>query len=238
VLCLSAAQEFPVSWPAPWSHRMAKPGSYEDLQDRILGAGASSTGGLPPGTDRAAFHADARLLSRKLQQMNAGLIDPYGKFMNYWDGVILLAMVYTTSVTPLEIAFIRNPSVNLLFAFNQVVNLIFVLDLVLNFFMPYKEPLLKGGQTVRSHALIARHYLRGWFFVDFVSIIPFDIMDAAVRPPSRHLRPRLPLPLAIASPISPSPALGTPRQQPPPLSVPTPHDRARPRRARCRAGGL
>ena len=71
----------------------------------------------------------------------------------------------------------RNPSADALFVVNQVVNFVFVVDLVLNFFLPFREDISKGGRTVREHARIARHYLRGWFFIDLVSVLPFDWLD-------------------------------------------------------------
>ena len=46
----------------------------------------------------------------------------------------------------------------------------------INFFLPYKEPLSKGGEVVKDHKLIWKNYLTGWFPLDLVSIIPFDIM--------------------------------------------------------------
>ena len=34
----------------------------------------------------------------------------------------------------------------------------------------------KGGQMVKSRKLIARRYLKGWFTIDLISIVPFELL--------------------------------------------------------------
>ena len=50
------------------------------------------------------------------------------------------------------------------------------IDCVINFFMAYQQPPYKGGMWVTSRAAIAKNYLRTWFFIDFFSVLPFDIL--------------------------------------------------------------
>ena len=40
----------------------------------------------------------------------------------------------------------------------------------------YRESMRKGGAVVKSHRKIASAYLRGWFTLDVISILPFDIL--------------------------------------------------------------
>ena len=122
------------------------------------------------------FHADARKLTRRLRRMWAGLLNPASKKMENWDAVLIGVMLYTAFVTPCELAFVRQPAVNALFWCNQAVNLVFWADLLLQFFIPVTGA---DGRTVRSHKRIARIYLTGWFALDLVSILPFDILDVA-----------------------------------------------------------
>ena len=51
----------------------------------------------------------------------------------------------------------------------------FVVDLVLNFFVGYEEPVT--GDVQRALPKISSHYLRTYFFIDFVSVLPFFIFD-------------------------------------------------------------
>ena len=54
------------------------------------------------------------------------------------------------------------------------INSIFIVDMGFNFFLPYRESIKKGGALVKSHKRIARRYLKTWFFIDLVSVIPVD----------------------------------------------------------------
>ena len=105
-----------------------------------------------------------------------GLLNPASKKMENWDAVLIAVMLYTAFVTPCELAFVRQPAVNALFWCNQAVNLVFWCDLFLQFFIPVVGA---DGRTVRSHRRIAYIYLKGWFPLDLVSILPFDILDVA-----------------------------------------------------------
>lgn len=163
-------------------------GSYEALQDKLFGPGASSNGALPPGINREAFHADARKLQRRLNRMWAGLINPNSKAMEKWDLVIIAAMLYTAFVTPAELFFgmLRvEPGFDSLFWCNQVVNVVFWIDIGLQFFIPIKG---SDGLTIRAHRRIAWFYMTGgnkwslplgWLPLDVVSVLPLDIVEAA-----------------------------------------------------------
>ena len=50
----------------------------------------------------------------------------------------------------------------------------FYLDLILNFFHAYKDP--ERQITESSIKGIAMHYLKTWFFIDFISVFPFGLL--------------------------------------------------------------
>ena len=45
--------------------------------------------------------------------------------------------------------------------------------MLFNFFRPFRDSL---SQKVKSHQRIAANYIRGWFFIDCLSTIPFDVI--------------------------------------------------------------
>ena len=126
---------------------------------------------------RRQFHADARKLQRRLKRMRAGLIDPNSKAMIRWDALLIFAMLYTTFITPTELAFVRTPSADALFVCNQIINLVFWIDLFMQFCIPIKNK--KDGRTIRSHQRIAWVYATSWFPVDLLSVLPIDVFDVA-----------------------------------------------------------
>jgi len=50
-----------------------------------------------------------------------------------------------------------------------------VSDIFLNFHTTYVS---KSGQVVFEHKLIALNYIRGWFLLDLVAAVPFDLLYA------------------------------------------------------------
>ena len=162
-------------WPAA--------NSYEDVIAQI---GVQDEG--PQAIDRldgALMARDSELLAARLKNAERGLLNPTGKLMTYWDFFTLGALFFTATVTPYEVCLMwlaptwsDGAAVWLtpLFVFNLFVNLIFMVDIVFNFFLPYKEPILKGGGLVKSHRRIMLHYLQGWFALDIISVIPIDLI--------------------------------------------------------------
>jgi hypothetical protein len=109
----------------------------------------------------------------KLDRGDAFLIDPRrSKFIMFWDVVTTSALVFTATVTPVEVALL-NPDVNALFFINRLVDIIFLLDIVLTFFTMYEvvsQSINKQGMWVKFRKKIARHYLLGWFALDTFSV--------------------------------------------------------------------
>lgn len=60
------------------------------------------------------------------------------------------------------------------FLFSQIsVDVTFVIDILINF----RTTFVNGQDEVVSHpGRIAIHYLSGWFFIDLVAAIPFDLL--------------------------------------------------------------
>lgn len=103
------------------------------------------------------------------------VMDPSDKWRIRWDYVLLLAMVYVIIFTPFYIAFqvttgdISNPYS----AVDLFVNIIFMIDILLNFRTSFPN---EKGRLVRRHRAIAINYLTGWFWLDLVSSLPWELM--------------------------------------------------------------
>lgn len=126
--------------------------------------------------ERKAFLDDARRLQRRLESQGRGLLDPKGKFLQYWDFVTMFALVYTMLVTPFEVGCDVPTKIDALFVANQLITLIFLCDIVVQFFLPTS---LGGvsGNFERRHSVLAKNYMSsGWFFIDVITVVPWDIM--------------------------------------------------------------
>jgi len=94
------------------------------------------------------------------------------KILHRWDLIIGAAMLFTCFVTPYEVAFVAKSGYGL-FVMNTLVNTVFIIDIILQFRIMYRD---ENGQYEGDPWLISLNYLKTWFIIDVVSILPFDII--------------------------------------------------------------
>ncbi|XP_078397348.1 voltage-gated inwardly rectifying potassium channel KCNH2-like [Cetorhinus maximus] len=108
----------------------------------------------------------------------------YSPFKAVWDWLILLLVIYTAIFTPYSAAFLLNDqeevkrrdcgySCNPLNVVDLIVDIMFIIDILINFRTTY----VNSNDEVVSHpGKIAIHYFKGWFLIDMVAAIPFDLL--------------------------------------------------------------
>ncbi|XP_076751204.1 potassium voltage-gated channel seizure isoform X3 [Xylocopa sonorina] len=121
----------------------------------------------------------------KLQSPRIGkwTILHYSPFKAVWDWVILLLVLYTAIFTPYVAAFVlSDPDYNSrknkkysddpIVIIDFIVDVTFIVDIIINF----RTTFVNSNDEVVSHpGKIAVHYLKGWFIIDLVAAIPFDL---------------------------------------------------------------
>ncbi|KAL4656614.1 potassium voltage-gated channel subfamily H member 7-like [Arapaima gigas] len=122
----------------------------------------------------------------KLQtpRMDKFTILHYSPFKAVWDWLILLLVIYTAIFTPYSAAFLLNDreeqkrrecgySCSPLNVVDLIVDIMFIIDILINFRTTY----VNTNEEVVSHpGKIAIHYFKGWFLIDMVAAIPFDLL--------------------------------------------------------------
>lgn len=101
------------------------------------------------------------------------LIDPNSQFMMRWDIISIVMLVFVMFVTPFEVAYLTT-SLNGLFVINRLIDTFFISDMVIQFFLMYRDE--EKGVLVKKQDLIIKQYLRGWFWIDLIAVLPFDII--------------------------------------------------------------
>uniref|UniRef100_A0A3Q3M053 Voltage-gated inwardly rectifying potassium channel KCNH2 n=1 Tax=Labrus bergylta TaxID=56723 RepID=A0A3Q3M053_9LABR len=108
----------------------------------------------------------------------------YSPFKAVWDWLILLLVIYTAILTPYSAAFLLNDqeevamqscgySCSPLNVVDLIVDIMFIIDILINFRTTY----VNTNDEVVSHPVrIAVHYFKGWFLIDMVAAIPFDLL--------------------------------------------------------------
>lgn len=129
---------------------------------------------------RQEFAEDVIRLKTRFRQDKKGFLDPRSDYMSYWDTATGMCLLFTAFVTPFEVGVGIPTTINALFIINQMVNFIFILDIVAQFFIPVTDKSPENyGELVRNHKKIADNYLRGWFTLDAVSVLPLDLIIVA-----------------------------------------------------------
>lgn len=91
-----------------------------------------------------------------------------------WGGLVLLLIVFCAVEIPLELVFHldENP---LWLWIDLAVSLLFLADVVVNF----NTAVADGNRLITDRRAVATRYLKGWFAVDSVSSLPFEILILA-----------------------------------------------------------
>jgi CRP-like cAMP-binding protein len=98
---------------------------------------------------------------------------PQSKFCNRWDGFVCIALLFTACITPFEIAMLET-SMNELFFLNRVMDCIFAFDIYVSMKLAFFNQ--STGNWVMNPSKCAKRYLKGWFSLDVVSLIPWDVI--------------------------------------------------------------
>ncbi|XP_053425013.1 potassium voltage-gated channel subfamily H member 6 [Nycticebus coucang] len=108
----------------------------------------------------------------------------YSPFKAVWDWLILLLVIYTAVFTPYSAAFLLSDqdesqrgacgyTCSPLTMVDLIVDIMFVVDIVINFRTTYVNT---NDEVVSHPRRIAVHYFKGWFLIDMVAAIPFDLL--------------------------------------------------------------
>jgi hypothetical protein len=102
---------------------------------------------------------------------------------------MLSILIFIAFVTPYRVAFVEYDEGGWLI-FQYVVNVIFTLDIFINFITAYFD---QEDNLVLDRKKIALHYLKTWFFIDFLAVFPLSsILSSDVGSLSRLAKlPRL-----------------------------------------------
>ncbi|GMI14929.1 hypothetical protein TrVE_jg6054 [Triparma verrucosa] len=90
-----------------------------------------------------------------------------------WDIIMMFLLIYVAIVAPYRIGFNSDAEGNWK-VWETILDMLFILDLFVNFRTGY----YLEDEEVMDSWRVAKHYLKTWFILDFLSSIPFDLMEA------------------------------------------------------------
>jgi hypothetical protein len=93
--------------------------------------------------------------------------------MTKWSLFISVLLIYTALAVPIKVGFAEKDGVEMIL-FDTFVDLCFLTDLVIQFFLAFERA--DGTYEIR-HDKLAVRYLKMWFWIDFFSSIPTQILE-------------------------------------------------------------
>ena len=101
------------------------------------------------------------------------LIDNMNPFLQWWDLFIIFLAIYCSIALPLDLSFeppnLENYAIKMA---NNIIDVFFFIDIIINFRTIQVDQMT--GEFITSTKGIAIYYLKGSFWIDLISTIPFD----------------------------------------------------------------
>ena len=99
------------------------------------------------------------------------IIYPESTLKTKWDIFIAVVLITSCMLTPIELAFFMNKTDSWNIT-NIIIDIMFLLDILIIFNTAYYDDDFK---LIEDRVLIAKDYVTGWFTVDVIAIVPFDL---------------------------------------------------------------
>ena len=104
------------------------------------------------------------------------LFFPLGPMKQVWDVVQLLLILYTIVMVPFRLAYSVEAN-GWKWVFENIVTVLFLADCFCTF---NTAAMTEDGQWIVHRPAIAAYYLKGWFWIDFPSSIPVELISYAM----------------------------------------------------------
>jgi hypothetical protein len=104
----------------------------------------------------------------------------YSAFKARWNWLILALTFYTAVMVPYNAAFqTKTIEQQALLITDSVVDVVFLVDIFINFHSTFVG---SAGEVVSDPRVIRINYFKTWFFIDLLSCLPYDLINAFQQP--------------------------------------------------------
>ena len=143
-------------------------------------SGKKLSGGDTPGTTGAKFtyspgRKHQRIPTEHWEIANTTVFFPVHPLKERWDALVMVLILYSAVIVPFRVCF-GSEAHGVMWSFEVGLTLVFMVDVLFNFNTAY----LEDSMWVIDRRLIAKNYLRGWFWIDAPSSTPVELLDLVV----------------------------------------------------------
>ena len=112
------------------------------------------------------------------------LIYPDDSFLDYWNSLMILLLLYTATVIPYRL-ILTEPDEEGYIIWDTIADCLFFIDILINCLLSYYD---SDGNLVKNKKLIIKNYLMTWFIIDISSCIPLQLIFQTDKNYSKVLR--------------------------------------------------
>ncbi|PPD81727.1 hypothetical protein GOBAR_DD21352 [Gossypium barbadense] len=120
--------------------------------------------------------------SNRRVKLKRFIVSPYDRRYRVWETFLVILVIYTAWVSPLEFGFLKKPESPLSITDN-VVNGFFAMDIILTFFVAYLDK--TTYLLIDDHKKIGWKYSSSWLAFDIISTIPSELAQKISPKPLR-----------------------------------------------------
>ena len=118
------------------------------------------------------------------------LISHDSKFKSFFDIIVLIMVNISSLIILYDFCFVETDKDNKNLFTNKplyyVIEFLFIIFIILQFFQTYQDP--STLLIINDFKYIALKYIKGWFFVDLLSIIPFELFISSSNTNLKYLK--------------------------------------------------
>ena len=108
----------------------------------------------------------------KTQVAQTGLFPTFGKINLIYTIIILLNQIVISFLIPFKVTFMLKTEDWAYVYYDLFVDFIFFIDIIIKF----NTPIYKQGRLMTDRKQIALLYVKTWFILDFLALIPFSFL--------------------------------------------------------------
>ena len=116
-------------------------------------------------------------------EINNYLLEPDSFFNIFFDSILFIMTIFIMIELPfylsMNLNFCKRKTITLNFLINIFMDILCIVDLFLGFFRAYYN---WEEQLITKPRLIAKNYIKSWFFVDLIASIPFYTINKIYEP--------------------------------------------------------
>ena len=129
------------------------------------------------GTTKNINNSTSDVEKKLLQGKSKFILMPDDNLKKFWNILMIFLLFYVATLVPYNICFdvSSEEGYEWIETVDLIVDALFFIDIIINFLSSYEDA--ETGLPIISFKKIAGNYLKGWFILDFLAVLPVQLIE-------------------------------------------------------------